>query len=124
AWHHILIAVSILVAFQIYILPFNLSVYAQQVETSNVKLEVIDPTNKPLANAVVKIFTIDGTEVGSARHTNSRGELDLFGLAPNLYKMQIEAEGFEPLIEDNLKVEAGAITRLSLQMTEKVTLSE
>ncbi len=111
--------------------PFGNQVLADespQIDKGGVKVQVIDLKDLPVPNATITVKLIKtqaGVEVANQtpyqKITNDKGEAIIPELAPGIYYLTIEAEGYQPLNEPEVEVMAGAISTLSIQMPPKIT---
>ncbi|MBL8150384.1 MAG: TonB-dependent receptor [Blastocatellia bacterium] len=89
-----------------------------------IKIEVLDSKNNPVKNAKIKLSDQDGKVISQDQLTNERGETLVGGLAPKLYTLEVEAEGFQPFSESNIEIVVNAMLSFSLQLAEKTTVTD
>src|SRR5207237_3770628 len=97
---------------------FRGEVFAQQTETGILRVQVLDPNGTPIAGAHVSIYDNEEKRIGAEQTTNPQGEADLAGLPGGVYRLQVEAEKYETFSDENIGVQAGTISRFSIQMAE------
>jgi Carboxypeptidase regulatory-like domain len=100
------------------------TVYAQRGEQGNIMIQVLDPMDRPLAGAKITLLDQSGQVVDTGKVTNSSGDVQLPSITPGRYQLQVEADGYETLSESNIEVANQAITRISLQLSPKVSISD
>jgi hypothetical protein len=96
----------------------------QQGQTGILQAQILDAKAQPLAGAVVTIFNAAGEQVGATHTANEKGEVQIGGLPIGAYRLQVDAEGYQQLIEQDVKVVADNVTSASLQMAEKTDVKE
>jgi len=103
-------------------LPSN-TVYAQQVESGVLSIEILDSKGSPLSGAIIKVFTVinnSDQQVGE-KVTDAKGLVQFPGLAQAKYRLEITADNHEPYVEDNVEIVGGMMGRASIQLSEKLS---
>jgi hypothetical protein len=101
-----------------------MNAYAQRGETGMVQVQTLDKDGKPLSGALVTLFVQVGQPVNPAKSTDENGKLELTMVPVGQYSLQVEAENYQTFNEDKIKVLEKTITSISIQMTEKINVSE
>ena len=84
---------------------------------------ITDPNGALVPLAVVSLVGAD-TRVGLATSTNEAGEFTFLQLTAGLYKLRIEAPGFEPVEIDNLYIEASGEIRIDRTLSVSSIVEE
>lgn len=84
---------------------------------------VTDPNGNAVAGATI---TVTNTVTGVARTatTNSEGSYQLPQLAPGIYRVRAEAQGFKTLVQESVQVQINTPLTLNLAFTEVGQVSE
>ena len=85
--------------------------------TTEVTGRVMDKDNKPLANAMVKLTTVDGTPVATTT-TNSTGHFEFKGLEPKNYNLTISKKDYDTITQQ-VSPQVGAPSSLQNLRMEK-----
>ncbi|MCY4594029.1 MAG: carboxypeptidase regulatory-like domain-containing protein [Bryobacterales bacterium] len=86
-----------------------------QVALSGVTGSVTDSANVPMAGARAEIRNT-GTGIKTGTESNESGYFTLVGLIPGEYELTVEAEGFQPHVRRDLRLETGQQVRLDIQL--------
>jgi len=77
---------------------------SQSSGASTIEGQVLDPTNAPLANALVTAENLSGREV-CRTESSSEGQFACAAIAPGEYKISVSAPGFRSHISEHVRVE-------------------
>jgi len=84
-------------------------------EAGSISGVVVDPTGALVARANVKTVNTD-TGMTMAKVTDNTGSYS-FSLPPGTYNVEVEARGFQQLLQENVHVNAGQTVGLNLRLT-------
>ncbi len=90
-------------------------IYAQTIGTGSVQGTIQDQSGAVVPNAVVTAVDTD-TGYTVTQHTSGAGFYTLSSLPPARYKITVNAEGFETLVQDNVSVDALTVVDLNLHL--------
>ncbi len=95
---------------------------------STISGSIKDPTGAPVPTAKVKIVN-EQTGVSSDQETNDEGLYRAGSLVPGVYRLEVEARGFERVVRRPLTVEVGQVISVDLTLqlgkaSETVTVVE
>src|SRR5579872_5815145 len=90
------------------------TLFGQGITTGSITGAVVDSQGALVANAKVTAVQI-GTNVTSSATTNAAGEFQIRSLAVGTYKVTVEGPGFEPVILNDIVVNAGVPTTIGKQ---------
>ena len=91
------------------------SVVLAQVNTADLHGKITDPSGAVIADAEIKIQTLDTGLMRTAR-TNESGNYDFLALAPGRYSVQVAATGFQPTVVREITLTVGQQAELSLRL--------
>jgi hypothetical protein len=120
-------AISLMIATLFYsagLYIYKAQADTQQTEMGILQVQVINLEGKPVIGALVTISLSDGTVIGSGEFTNDQGEVKIAGLTAGLYKIQVEADKYQTFNDENIDIRPGVVQKLSLQLTDKITVSD
>ena len=84
-----------------------------QVETSAVSGYVLDPSERAIPNAAIRIESVARSYVRSG-HSNASGYYEFDGLPPAEYRLSVNADSFAPLATQAIQIEVDRRVRLDL----------
>jgi outer membrane receptor for ferrienterochelin and colicin len=93
-------------------------------QTQDLKGEVLDEQNAPISDA---ICTLEGRILpseGLSTTTDVKGKFDYPGLLPETYTLTCAAEGFRPLVKNDLKVTEEGVPLLQLVLPREAVLRQ
>jgi TonB family protein len=85
-------------------------------QAGSIEGTVIDPTGAVVAGAKMTTVNTD-TGVKQTGETNSSGHYSFSPLPPGPYNLEVEAKGFQRLLQENIRVGAGQTVGLNLKLT-------
>lgn len=86
-----------------------------QVNTADLHGTITDPSGAVIADAEIKIQTLDTGLVRTAR-TNENGGYTFLALAPGRYSLQVSATGFQPTVVKEITLTVGQQAELPLRL--------
>src|SRR6185369_876209 len=98
-----------------------------QVAAGQLSGDVSDPSGKAIAGATVRITEMESNAEMTANST-SAGNYVVFPVKPGLYRVFVEAPGFQRLVREGVRMTTGERVRLDLQLevgavTQSITVS-
>src|SRR6267154_4106135 len=113
---------------RLILITLSASVLLAQSGTSTISGIINDPTGSPIPSAKVKIVN---EQTGSSidQETNDAGRYRAGSLVPGVYRIEIEASGFEKIVRRPVTLEVGQVIALDLvlqvgQASETVNVTE
>ena len=85
-------------------------------EAGSISGVIVDPTGALVARAKVTAINTD-TGVRPAKVTDNTGTYSFSPLPPGPYNVEVEAKGFQRLLQENVHVRAGQDVSLNLKLT-------
>lgn len=95
------------------------SVFAQQLDSGMIDLEVLDPSSMPYVGATVTLINSAGQAVGQKHTTNQRGQVQIPAVPGGDYTIQVESSDKYEVLKEPITVVNGQIISTSLRLYEK-----
>jgi hypothetical protein len=94
----------------------GLSPLAQPFPAGSIQGAVSDTVGKPIAKALVTA-TNTNTGVQTRRQTNASGAYSISPIQPGPYNVEVVADGYQRLLQENVNVADNKVTGLSMKLT-------
>ena len=100
----------------IYLMPGIVGADGTVVVPTGISGTIVDPYGAPVPGAKVTTVNTD-TGVKQSLDTGSSGLYGFSALPPGPYNVEVEAKGFQRLLQENIQVKAGQTVGLNLKLT-------
>ncbi|MGH9428289.1 MAG: carboxypeptidase-like regulatory domain-containing protein, partial [Terriglobia bacterium] len=109
------ILLKVVLGTSVLFLALAFSMVLAQVNTADLHGTITDPSGAVIANAEIKIQTLD-TGLVRATRTKENGTFTFLALTPGRYSLQVSATGFQLTVVREITLTVGQQAELSLRL--------